>query len=70
MTGGGRGRDWRQVVSLSQSSSVSPVELTDGRGGRGGRGAKSYDRKKAWSEFFRKQRIVVKTFFSLLQTNI
>jgi hypothetical protein len=33
------------VVSLSQSSYVSPVELADGRkGGRGGRGAKSCDR--------------------------
>ncbi len=28
-------------VSFSQSSCVSPVELTDERGGRGGRGAKS-----------------------------
>ncbi len=36
------------VVSLSQSSCVTPIELTDGRGGRGGRGAKSYDREKAW----------------------
>jgi hypothetical protein len=32
----------QQVVSLSQSSCVSPVELTDGRGGGG---AKSYDRE-------------------------
>jgi hypothetical protein len=35
-----------QVVSLSRSSCVSPVELSDGRGGRG---AKSYDHEKAWS---------------------
>jgi hypothetical protein len=33
------------VVSLSQSSCVSPVELTNGRGGRG---AKTYDDEKAW----------------------
>jgi len=33
----------------SPLSSVSPIELTDGRGGRGGVGAKSYDGKKAWS---------------------
>ncbi len=33
----------QQVVSLSQSSCVSPVELT---GGKGGRGAKSYDGEK------------------------
>jgi hypothetical protein len=38
----------QQVVSLSQSSSVSPVELSDGREGGRGRGAKSYDREKAW----------------------
>ncbi len=41
----------QQVFSLSQSSCVSPVKLTDGRGGGGwgrdGRGAKSYDREKA-----------------------
>jgi hypothetical protein len=37
------------VVSLSQSSFVSPVELTDGRGGRWGGGAKTYNREKAWS---------------------
>ncbi len=35
-----------QVASLSQSSCVSPVELTDGRVGRG---AKSYERERAWS---------------------
>jgi hypothetical protein len=43
---------YQQVVSISQSTCVLPVELTDGReGGRlgGGRGAKSYDREKAWS---------------------
>ncbi len=35
---------------LSQSSCVSPVALTDGRGGRrGGAGANSNDREKAWS---------------------
>ncbi len=41
----------QQIVSLSQSSCVSPVQLTDGRrGGEGGRlGAESYDRKKAWA---------------------
>jgi hypothetical protein len=39
----------QQLVSLSQSSCVSPVQLTDGRGGgRGGRGAKSYYHHKAW----------------------
>ncbi len=37
-----------QVVSLSQSSFLSPVDLTDGRGeGMDGVGAKSYDREKA-----------------------
>jgi hypothetical protein len=39
----------QQDAALSQSSCVSPVELTDGRGGRGERGAKSYDSEKAWS---------------------
>jgi hypothetical protein len=38
----------QKVVSLSQSSCVSPVELTDRRGG----GAKSYNGKKAWSLSF------------------
>jgi hypothetical protein len=39
----------QQVVSLSQSSYASPVDLTDWRGGEGvGRGAKAYDREKAW----------------------
>ncbi len=38
-----------QAVSLSPSSCVSPVYLTDGGGWGGGRGAKSYDRKKAWA---------------------
>jgi hypothetical protein len=37
----------QQVVSLSQSSCVSPVELTDG--GAGGGGAKVYDSEKARS---------------------
>ncbi len=38
-----------EVASLSQSSCVSSVELTDGRGdGGGGGGAESYDHKKAW----------------------
>jgi hypothetical protein len=38
------------VVSLSQFSCVSPVELTVGRGGRGdGGGVKAYDGEKAWS---------------------
>jgi hypothetical protein len=36
----------QQVVSLSQSFSVSPVELTNVRGGGGG--AKPYEREKAW----------------------
>ncbi len=36
-----------QRVSLSRSSCVSPVELTDGREGGSGRGAKSYGREKA-----------------------
>jgi hypothetical protein len=35
----------QQVISLSQSSCVSPVWLNDGKGGRG---AKSYDRGKTW----------------------
>jgi hypothetical protein len=40
----------QQVVSVSQSSCVSPVELTDGIGGEeGGGGAKTYDGEKAWS---------------------
>ncbi len=34
-------------VSLSQSSCVSPVELTDGRVGE--KGAKAYDGEKAWT---------------------
>jgi hypothetical protein len=39
----------QQLVSLSQSSYVSPVELTDGRDSDGdGRKAESYDCKKAW----------------------
>jgi hypothetical protein len=38
----------RQLVFLSQSSSVSTIELSDGRVGRGGRGANSYDCEKAW----------------------
>jgi hypothetical protein len=36
----------QQVVSLSQSSCVSPVELAEG--GERELGAKSYDREKAW----------------------
>ncbi len=42
----------QQVVSFSQTSCVTPVELTDereGGGGDGGRGAKSYHCEKAWS---------------------
>jgi hypothetical protein len=40
----------QQLVSHCQSSCVSPVELTDGRGGgEGWRGAKSYDREYGWS---------------------
>ncbi len=40
----------QQVVSLSQTSSVSSVELTDGSVGeeKGGEGSKS-DSEKAWS---------------------
>ncbi len=39
----------QQVVSLSQSPCMSPVELTDGRRGRerGGGEARSYDSEKA-----------------------
>ncbi len=40
----------QQVVSLSQSSCVSPIELTDRIAGReGGRGAELYDGEKAWT---------------------
>ncbi len=39
----------QQVVSLSQSSCVSPVEHTSGRGGEGRAGAKSYEGENAWS---------------------
>ncbi len=39
-------------VSLSQSSCVSTVKLTDDGGGRCGRGAKSWDRVKAWSSMY------------------
>ncbi len=38
-----------QMIYLSQSFCVSPVQLTDGRGGGDVRGAESYDRKKPWS---------------------
>ncbi len=38
----------QQDVTLSLSSCVSPVQLTNGRGW-GGEGAKSYDGEKAWS---------------------
>jgi hypothetical protein len=41
-----------QVVSLSQSSCMSPVELTDGKGVGGWRGAKSYDCEKYWSSIY------------------
>ncbi len=45
-------RNNHNVISLSRSSCVSPVELTDGRGGEEvGGGAKSYDSEKAWSSF-------------------
>jgi hypothetical protein len=37
-----------QVVSLSQSSCVSPVDLLTGGGEWGGRGAESYDRERVW----------------------
>ncbi len=40
----------KNVVSLSQSSCVSPVQLIDGRGAGG---AKSYDDEKAWSSLNR-----------------
>jgi hypothetical protein len=40
----------QQVVSLSQSTCVSPVQLTNGiRGEEGGKRAESYDDEKAWS---------------------
>jgi hypothetical protein len=40
----------QQAFLFSQSSCVSPVDLTDGRGGGGcGEGAKSNDGEKAWS---------------------
>jgi hypothetical protein len=40
----------QKFVSLSQSSCVTPVALTDGRiGGGGGGGAKSYGSEKAMS---------------------
>jgi hypothetical protein len=45
----------QQDVSLSQSSCVSPVELTVRRGGGGrgdGGGAKAYDGEKAWSSIY------------------
>jgi hypothetical protein len=50
-----------QVVSLSQSSYVSPVKLTDGRGWGGGVwGAESYDSEKAcpMSPVPRRQRVL------------
>jgi hypothetical protein len=37
----------QQLISLSQSSLLSPVELSEGRGGRGRLGAESYDRRRA-----------------------
>jgi hypothetical protein len=45
----------QQIVSFSQSSCVSPVQLTEGGGGEGrdGGGAESYDRKKAWASINR-----------------
>jgi hypothetical protein len=42
----------KQVVSLFQSSCVSPVEFTDGRGGGKGEGAKLYDGEKPWSSIY------------------
>jgi hypothetical protein len=40
----------QQVVSLSQSSIVSPVELSDGRGGEGVGEEQNYTKgEKAWS---------------------
>jgi hypothetical protein len=40
----------QQDVSLSQSTCVLPIELTEGGGGaRGGGGAKSDDGEKDWS---------------------
>ncbi len=38
----------QQIVSLSQSAYVSPVELADWERGKGMEGAKSCDREKAW----------------------
>jgi len=40
----------QQVVSVSQSVCVLPVELTEIRGG--GRGAESYDRENAWPSIY------------------
>ncbi len=39
----------QQVVSLSQSSCVSPVAVTDGKGGGGGAKPHKNDGEKAWS---------------------
>jgi hypothetical protein len=48
----------------SQSSSVSPIELTDGRGGRAGWGAKSYNGEKAWSSIFHNSSLSRSTVWS------
>ncbi len=39
----------QQVVSFSQSSCVSPVDLTDGMEAAGWGGVNSHDGEKAWS---------------------
>ncbi len=53
-----------RVVSLSQSSCVSPVELTDGRGG--GSGSKSIQFNKLYLGFFNWQRMGTSYHKSLL----
>ncbi len=56
------------VISLSQSSCVSPVELIDGGGGGGGggRGTKSYDREKAWPSIIHTILSGMKRWFEIL----
>jgi hypothetical protein len=55
----------QQVFSLSQSSCVSSVELTDERGGeQGWEGTKSRDGEKAWSSI--NHTILSDTLFSMI----